>query len=182
MVIDSYPVSNFENIYVIVAEVGINEAMGQSFTGDGSTLESATFHVSLEDGTASGVLTAYIYAHTGTFGTSSTPTGSALATSDSLSYLDIVNGLNTFTFSGVNQITLTNATKYCVVIAYVPDASDDPNNDYVYIGIDDISPTHAGNAFSNVNGGAWTVQSGYDFIFYVNGLDSAGASIAWITA
>jgi hypothetical protein len=55
-------------------------ALGQSFTGNGLVLNSATFRI-IKNNSPTGNIYAKIYAHTGTFGTSSVPTGAALAIS-----------------------------------------------------------------------------------------------------
>ena len=53
---------------------------GQSFTGNGGTLDSCVFELG-KSGSPTGNAVAKIYNHTGTYGTSSKPTGAALATS-----------------------------------------------------------------------------------------------------
>jgi len=99
---------------------GLNIMAGQSFANVNSiVLNSCDFKLS-KSGSPTGNATVYIYAHTGTYGTSSIPTGSALATSNTLDVSTLTGSfvLKTFTFSGADKITLTANTKYCVIIAY----------------------------------------------------------------
>ena len=111
ILIDSYSESNVDSgkgLYI----GGINtEYASQSFnSGDGGTLDYIVFNL-YNDGSPPGNMYAEIYAHTGTYGTDSTPTGSPLATSDvvATSSLSSYPGtLITFTFSGIEKINLSN--------------------------------------------------------------------------
>lgn len=92
---------------------------GQSVTGNGANVTDIVFKIK-KTGTITGNAVVRIYAHAGTFGVSSVGTGAVLATSDnfdvstlSTSFQDI-----TFHFTGAQQITLTNTTKYVIVIYY----------------------------------------------------------------
>lgn len=153
-IVDSYSETN--------ATDNSSSTIGQSFTGDGGTLNSAKFYLQ-KDGSPTGNLYAKIYAHSGTFGTSSVPTGSALATSDAVdaSTISTSSALVTFTFTGANKITLTNATKYVVV--FENSVSSFPN--YILAYRDGVSPTHSGNY--SFYSGSWTADSGIDLVFYV---------------
>ena len=92
------------------------QGYGQSFTGDGGTLNSSKFYLEKRE-LPTGNIVSKVYAHSGTFGTSSVPTGSALATSDNVDVSTLgLLALVTFTFSGANKITLTNGTKYVVTV------------------------------------------------------------------
>ena len=81
--IDSYPSSNYDQDQYL----GSNNFVGygQSFTTTGSVLKlsSCKFYL-VKVGSQTGAMYAKVYAHSGTYGTSSIPTGSALATSDVL--------------------------------------------------------------------------------------------------
>jgi len=160
---DSYSETNYVG--------NTSSTAGQSFTGDGGTLNSAKFYLE-KDGSPTGNIYAKIYAHSGTFGTSSVPTGEPLATSDALdsSTLTTTPTLYTLTFSGDDKITLTNGTKYVVVMDGI---TDFPN--YVYIGQDTISPTHDGN--KSYWSGSWNAEAGTDLIFYVY-KDAPSASLS----
>src|SRR4051794_23390494 len=99
--IDSYSETNKSNIsFVYTANY-----LGQSFTGTGLAIGSAQWYMR-KSGSPSGNLVAKIYAHSGTYGTNSLPTGVALATSDVVNSTTLPTSftLVTFTFSGANQI------------------------------------------------------------------------------
>ncbi len=112
-------------------------------------------------------MTAKIYATTGTFGASAVPTGSALATSDpvNVNVLTTTYALITFTFS--TPYTLSANTKYAIVL----EASDvtGTGSNYVTAGMDNSSPTHAGNRFT-MTGGVYTADSTRDMCYYVYGV------------
>jgi hypothetical protein len=142
-----------------------NDAVAQSFpSGAGGDLANVEVMLS-KSGTPTGSAYAEVYAHSGTYGTSSVPTGAALATSDPLdvSTLDGTPTLTRFNFSGTDNITLS-ATYYCVVIRY---EGGDASN-YILVGRDGSSPGHGGNlADRAVSGGAWTADNAKDLVFYL---------------
>lgn len=92
---------------------------GQSFTATSGNLTSAVFRLA-RILTPAGNVTAKLYAHSGTYGTDSVSTGSALATSDAIaaSSLPTSNADVTFTFSGANQYAMTAGTKYIITVEY----------------------------------------------------------------
>ena len=94
---------------------------------------------------------AKLYAHSGTFGVSSIPTGVVLATSDAIdiSILPTSFNLIIFNFTGVEQYTLVADTYYCIAIEPVAGASLDDSN-IVYVGSDIVNLLHSGNA-SDIN-------------------------------
>lgn len=150
--------SNSDNIFPTSAD-----GDAQSFTGNGEILDSAKWYIK-KTGSPSGSIFSKIYATTGSFGTTSKPTGSALATSDAfdISTLTTSFALNIFNFSGANRITLTNGTKYCVSIESAVGTS--PN--HLIVSFDSTAPTHAGN-YSQLAGGSWAAVSTFDMVFYV---------------
>lgn len=161
-VIDSYAEANRSTDINMYAA---NQAakVAQSFTGNGSILGKATFYLK-KAGSPTGNATAKIYAHSGTFGSTSVPTGAALATSDNfdVSTLTGSSQLIDFTFSGANKIALSNGTRYCVAIEH---ATGDASN-RVQLAVDDSSPTHGGNiAFDDA--GTWVALADTDMCFYV---------------
>jgi hypothetical protein len=160
VIVDHYHESNHANGAYILGGTGPSH-VGQSFTGDGGNLSTCKFYlVKSAFNSPTGNVYAYVYAHTGTFGTSSLPTGSALATSGAVdvSTLSTDISLVTFTFSGDDKITLTNGTKYVVTVGYGGEVS-------VNVGIDFSSPTHGGNIVY-YQGGEWLYDID-DAIFYV---------------
>lgn len=159
-IVDSYSESNYDFSSRIA---GSTWGVAQSFTGDGGTLDSVKFYLK-KSGSPTGNAVAKIYAHTGTYGTSSAPTGIALATSDNFDVSTLTGSfaLSTLIFSGANKITLTNGTKYCVSIEY---SGGTYGVDDVSVGHDESSPTHDGNKSSYDDG--WTTFSNKDACFYV---------------
>jgi hypothetical protein len=163
-IIDSYSESNYNSTADFSLYNGSFGWRGQSFTGNGSTLGKVTLYAR-KLGTPTGSVSVQIFAHSGTYGTSSIPTGSALATSDSFdpTTLSSSYALTDITFSGGNQITLTNGTHYVFVATGT--TSDGSNN--MQIGGDNTSPTAAGNESTSSDGTTFTASSSVDLCFYV---------------
>lgn len=143
LLLDSYAESNYDGSTIIVATT--QHSAGQSFTtlNDGYVykLTSAKFYLKLNAGSTYN-LTAKLHTHSGTYGTSSLPTGSALATSDAVTTgLTGSFALVTFTFSGANQINLQPNTHY--TIHFTVNSGDGQ----VLIGTDGSAPSHGGNFY-----------------------------------
>ena len=157
--VSSYAPSNKDTDYALGD--GTTTARGQSFAATAGVLSRARFYlrkVLAPTGTA----VAKLYAHSGTFGTSSVPTGSALATSKTfdVSQLETTNyAMVDFEFD--DRFSLVAATNYVIVIEY---SGGDASN-YVQVGGDSSAPSHGGNAA--VFTGTWAAQSGVDLVFYV---------------
>lgn len=156
---DSYVEANQDST-VSVGGGGSRLKVGQSFTGGGNAITSAKFYLS-RGTSAVGNINAAIYAHTGTYGTDGTGTGSALATSNNI---NVATGITTsltlieFTFS--TPFTTVNGTHYVVAVEYT-DATD-----IVNVGRDVSSATHAGS--NQVYTSSWSsAGAGVDTIFYV---------------
>ena len=157
---DYYSESNYDtslNMYT-----GQSSAVGQSFTSTGGELNSAAFFLS-KTGAPTGNAVVKIYAHTGTYGTSSLPTGSALAASDNfdVSTLGTSIALTEIAFSGANRITLESATNYVVTFEW----SGGDSSNYVTIARD-ATPEHSGNAVGYI-ASAWATYPTRDTVFYV---------------
>lgn len=145
------------------------EKMGQSFTGNGNSIGKVKWYVASVSGSPSGNCYAAIYAHSGTFGTSSVPTGSALATSNSVDMSTISSGsLVSFTFA--TPYGTTNGTKYVVTLEF---SSYDSGNT-LSVGVDFTSPTHSGNR-CHYSSGSWIASATQDYCFYV--YDNASAPL-----
>lgn len=159
VLVDSYSESNqngFSN-----KRSGSDED-AQSFTAIDGKLGSCIFYVK-RNGSPTGNMFAKLYNHTGTFGTSSTPTGGVIATSIGIDIAPLSTSfvLLEFFFIGINRYTLVNATKYCIVVEY--DGGDINNS--LHVGIDTTSPTHGGNrAYYD---GSWNAVGAQDICFYV---------------
>lgn len=163
-IVDSYPESN----YSFAERLNDNEfvVIGQSFTGDGGTLNSAKFYLQKIGSPSNGLFVA-ISSHSGVFGTSSIP-DEILAVSDEVSVDSIPTefGLVTFTFTGENKIVLENGVKYTIFVIY--DYSGWNISNCVRVGEDDTSLTHDGNYFNFPAGEYnWIPDPNYDTIFYV---------------
>jgi hypothetical protein len=157
--IDSYVSSN-QNAYNTVHKNDLH-GVGQTITGTGTTLTSFQFWIA-KVGAPTGNATISVWAHTGTWGTSGIPTGSALATTTvDVSTISTTVGFVTATFG--TPATLTNATHYVVTLVY-NDASSG-SGAYLNVGSDSTSPTHAGNLLYSTNGTAWTAYANEDNIF-----------------
>lgn len=167
---DSYAASN----------VDFNQAInngffgrGQSFTTPGGgpfTLTSATFYMDKE-GSPTGDVVAKLYAHSGTYGTSSVPTGAALATSVIIDAADfpafpaigsIVSVPVTFEFE--DQYAMASSTQYVIAVEY----EDGTDTNFLRMGTDNSSPSHGGNQSSLNSSSVWSAQSGRDLGFSVN--------------
>ena len=150
-----------------------HSSLGQSFTGDGKSIDSCKFYLAYKSGSP-GNLRAYLYAHTGTFGTSSLPTGPILDQSDSYAASNVNEGDNFIlhTFTGFSGYTLVNGTKYCIVLVAYDGTWDDNNK--IYVADDNTSPTHGGNCVY-YNAGEWKINNVIDIIFYVYGVTPPAA-------
>ena len=164
-IVDSYSEANYSGAQYTIKNLAAISEVGQSITGDGSTLDSIKYYLN-KVGLPTGYAYAKIYAHSGTFGTSSVPTGEPLAISDGYEVSNLTGELQliTFNFSGINKITLTDSTKYVSTVEY---SNGDVDNN-ITAGCDASSPTHAGNA-SYCSGGSWIASSNVDLCFYVYG-------------
>ena len=140
--------------------------IGQSFFNQNNCiLDSVKFDLK-KTGAPTGNLTAKIFAHTGTYGTTSNKTGSVLATSDNfdVSTTGAAYALATFQFSGANKITLAANTNYVVLV--------DGLNTFTAIKCpiasgDSSAPSHGGNMVTTGDGSAWSAVATADLSFYV---------------
>ena len=135
-------------------------AAGQSFTGTADKIYSCKFYLKKTD-SPTGDAVAKLYAHSGVFGTSSVPTGSPLATSETYDVSSLTGAyqLITFKFPNGENYQMLNGTNYCIVLEYTPTGGS------VNVGIDTTAPSHAGNQMEYFAG--WTPLSAIDVCFYV---------------
>lgn len=162
-VIDSYSEVNYTGDFKLSGSGSLE--ISQSFTGNGQPIGSVQLYAYRQDAAVNGTMQALIYAHSGTFGTSSLKTGTALATSDTFTVTSMpvfpsTSALATITFSGANQIVLTNAVNYVLVFR---DITLSGSSSGLQMGVDSTSPTHAGNMITDS-----APQATVDLIFYVN--------------
>lgn len=141
--------------------------VGQSFFNvTPATLDSCKIYLK-KTGVPTGNVTAKIFAHAGTYGTSSVPTGAALATSANLDVSTLTGSyvLKTLSFTGANRIPLEANTRYVLLL-------DGLNTfttvDCISAGGDTSTPSHPGNAIKTTtsNGTTWAADTG-DLCFYV---------------
>lgn len=152
-------------------------AVGQSFAGNGDNLDSCKFYIK-RNGSPTGNAVAKLYAHSGTFGTSSVPTGSALDTSTtSFNVATLTTSFQLITFNFAGTYNLINGTNYVIVLEY----SGGDTSNRVIAGKDSTSPTDPGNA-SYFQTGTWNLEgSPIDLCFYVYGNTPSSASRAMST-
>lgn len=136
---------------------------GQSFIGMGAYLTSVKFYLKKGQGSPTGNATASLFAHSGTFGSSSVGTGSALATSDNFDVSTLTGyTLVTLTFSTPYFMDL--GTPYVIVLEY----SGGDNSNSISFGYRFNTGVHAGNRVRYQNS-AWIASGSDDAIFYLYG-------------
>lgn len=160
--LDTYPDSNKGLTYSSYA--GSNVKISQSFTcnASGRSLVSAAFVV-LKAGTPPGTIQYSLYAHSGTYGTSSVPTGAPLSTSATYTASSLGTSTTNLTLTFPTPYALTNGANYCIVFEY----SGGDSSNYVKVWYDDAAPTHSGNAATSNDGSTYTALSGSDMCFYL---------------
>jgi hypothetical protein len=141
-----------------------NFGFGQSFTSSNIyTIKQCKFSIKKEL-IPTGNAYAKIYAHAGTYGISSVPTGSALATSDPLDVSTLTTSyqLISFNFSGANQINLS-ATYYVLTLEY----ANGDNFNRVKMACD---TTAGASGSTSRNDGSWlSTGNATDNYFYIYG-------------
>ena len=137
---------------------------GQSFTCDvvGAKVDNVQFLMS-KIAAPTGNLQVKLYAHSGTLGTSSVPSGAPLAYSDVVNSTTLTNtfGWVKFPFTGANAYTMTDATNYVVAVETTGGTSSATN--YVNV-VTNGSSVHPGNWSSNT-AGAWTATATTDLVY-----------------
>lgn len=162
-IIDSYSESNASSNSV-VGQSG-NVIVGQTFSAIAAIIDSTVFYLR-KTGIATGNCYSKIYELTGTYGTNSKPTGTAISTSDSRDVSLLSEGLYSFSFSGSNRITLAEGHKYGVSFEY----GNGSLGNEVYVAIDTTSASHGGNQFNANSEGTFTTSAANDVCFYVYGI------------
>jgi len=154
------------------ADVGTNFNLGNgTITGQAQSFANGTnaqyltrayFDLKIGAGAPSGAgnVVAKLYAHSGTFGTSSVPTGGALATSDNVSISSISSAYQTVEFRFSTPFEMVASTNYTISVEYTGDVSN-----YLHVRGLASSGTHAGNRSQNT--GAWAATATDDLNFSV---------------
>lgn len=147
---------------------GAYTAIGQGFTGTANALSACKFFMK-KTGTITGNAYAKLYAHSGTYGTTGVPTGTALATSDSFDVSTLTTAFRSVSlkFSGANKYVMTASTKYFIVLEYTLSGTGSLD-----LGSDSASGYTGNMAEYN---GSWVANSGVDLCFYVYGMSPNGA-------
>jgi hypothetical protein len=158
--IDFYAESN-QDTSNILHQNDLN-GLGQSITGDGTSLTDAQWYLS-KTGSPTGNATIALFAVTGTHGTDATPTGAALATT-TLDVSTLTGSLALTNVSFGSPYTTGNGTHYVLTIVY-NDAGSDADN-YIEAGSDGSTPSHDGNMCYSTDGSSWTDYADEDMVFY----------------
>ena len=113
-------------------------------------------------GSPTGNLTAKLYAHSGTFGTSSIPTGAALATSVNFDVATLTTAYVEYEIAFTTQFEMLASTNYTIALEH---AVIDGSN---FVSIQGLATTgtHAGNRAQLVSS-TWTPTAGDDLYFKV---------------
>jgi hypothetical protein len=181
--IDSYNESNYNyTSYLMEHQPSDNSkisAEGQSFAmlSSDRMITSCKFYL-YKWGSPTGMAHAVLYAHQGIYGTNSTPTGEALATSDDfdVSTLTLSIQLITFTFNSSQQYVMKANTYYCI-------AFENPWSGTVNVyncplmGFAWGSPTHSGSNFGYFNSSYFPAFTSFDTVFYVYGTPLGGFNL-----
>lgn len=181
ILIDSYSEANQRHKFLL-GEVHPGavraSSIGQSFSmlSSAKRITKVKFYLERSD-SFSGEVRAYLYSHSGTFGTNGIPS-STLAISNPVDVMDIPTPgeggpiLITFTFPESEQYIMEANQKYVIHVVATSGSFDATHG--IYVWDDDIDPTHSGN-WSIWNAGAWDYKGpgkdNTDGIFYVYGDD-----------
>jgi len=108
-----------------------------------------------------GTMVAKLYASTGTMGSTATPTGAALDTSDTINVADLQTAYTPITFQFSTPVSLSATTDYFVAVEYT--AGDASN--YIQLQGLAASGTHAGNRAQDATG--WSAAATDDLNFSI---------------
>ncbi len=141
---------------------GTTDGIGQSFAGVAGTLASVRVKLS-KLGAPTGNITCFLYAHSGSFGSSSIPTGAALATSEVIDVATILVGRDeVYTFTFQDEFLLVGGTNYVFTIEHT---GGDGSN-HLIVRYDASSPVPSGNK-STLASSVWSAQAGHDMVFEI---------------
>jgi len=170
--ITSYSESYQDNYFE--AYSGHVTSYGQSFRNPSDIhLSSCKFYLR-KDGTPTGNITASIYLATGSLGTTSKPTGAALATSNPIDITTLTGSFSLKEFTFPLPVLLSALTDYVITVNY----SGGSSGNELEVGYDASSSTFTGNVSYFDSGFTWTAVSGTDLCFYIYGQVEAISSKA----
>ncbi len=167
----SYAFSN-QDANLFLSSTGFT-ALGPSFPGNGSQVSSVRFLMA-KTGAPTGSAVAKIYALPGVWTTNTNlPVAAAIATSDAVdvSALGGSYAQTVFTFTGANQVALTNGGNFAVVVEYTGGNSVDR----VLVGADNSASTYPG--FNTRFSGSWGAL-GSEPVFELRSLADAPAALS----
>ena len=142
---------------------GSSDGLSQSFIAEGNRyLTNVMFSLGKQN-SPTGTIVAKLYNHSGTFGTSSVPTGTALATSGTISAADLSESYTIAQFYFPSPYQLTSGNYYCITVEFTSTFSNSSN--YVEVS-NNQTGTHDGN-MARLDGGSWTADSGEDLNFKI---------------
>lgn len=153
------------------ADTGSNFALGNgTITGQAQSFANGTnaqyltrafFQLKLV-GAPTGNVVAKLYAHSGSLGTTSVPTGAALATSNNVALTTLTSSYATVEFYFPTPYEMAASTNYVIAVEY----SGGGVSDYIDVRGLAGTGTHAGNRSSNT--GAWAATAADDLNFSVH--------------
>lgn len=172
---DSYAFSNIDVSEGWIGFPGDASQAGQTFKPSVSGgLVSFKVKGGRAYGTESGSMVAKLYAHTGTYGSTGVPTGSVLATSDAINASSFphsgfdISGFGEVTFNFPTPYSVVANTAYCLCLEYT-------TSNYILIGGDFTSPSHAGSMF--YYDGGWNAYTAGDFAFEAYVQEASGTVV-----
>ena len=156
--------SNAETGNDFIVGNGTSTGQAQAFAVGGNATRLVRARFKLKKVLApTGALTFVLYAHSGTFGVSSIPTGAALATSEEFEVADLTTAYQEIElrFIGDQSVEMTASTSYVIAVEYT---GGDASN---YVDVEgDTTGTHAGNQ-SDEAAATWTPAAAEDLWFEV---------------
>lgn len=127
----------------------------QSFNSlQNQNLVKAGFYLSISNA-PTGNISCKLYAHSGTYGTSSVPTGAALATSTNTIDITTLTAVRTYQEFSFTPIALSATTYYCIAVAYSGSSGSNTLNVFTKF---NPAVGHSGN-FSQLQSGAWSTDT-----------------------
>lgn len=138
--------------------------VGQSFQNGSNPQYLTRAYFQLKTvGAPSGNVVATLYAHSGTYGTSSAPTGAALATSENVSISSITSAYAQVEFYFSTPYEMAASTNYVIALEY----GDGDISNYLHVrSSSGGAGTHAGNG--SVTNGTWSADSSIDLNFSIH--------------
>jgi len=141
------------------SEAGLYSAVSQGINFTESTpyrLTNITFLLQ-KNSVPTGYMIAGLYAHIGTFGTGSLPTGSALVNSTAFDLSTIGGGIAWYNFTFSVEYWMQPNTLYCIVLLVLNGTTDSSN--YIKVYHNATSSSHEGNR-GRYHNSAWEAMSG----------------------